>query len=101
MKKKIKLKMTNTGRKIQPIHDDLITKNSAIIKKKNKPQRKIVKKLIKLISSFVLFTFSVFLRFYASGEERRFIVLRREFVGSTLGKCPRVFPDVSANPCAV
>jgi len=69
MKKKIKLKMTNTGRKIQPIHDDLIIKNSAIIKKKNKPQRKIVKKLIKLIPSFAPFTFSVLIWFYAFGEE--------------------------------
>jgi len=69
MKKKIKLKMTNTGRKIQPIHDDLIIKNSAIMKKKNKPQRKIVKKLIKLIPSFVLFAFSVLIWFYAFGEK--------------------------------
>ena len=65
MKKKIKLKMTKTGRKIQPTHDDLIIKNSAIIKKKNKPHNKIVKKLIKLVPSFVLLAFFVFLRFYA------------------------------------
>jgi len=70
MKKKIKLKMTKTGKKIQPIHDDLIIKNSTIIKKKNKPHKKIVKKLIKLIPLlYLFFAFFIFLWFYAFGEE--------------------------------